>query len=336
MVSFGAPAFLALLVAIPLLGLAFVLFLRWWRRALVDFAGPSALGGGVWAVQGRRLLRLALVALALALLALALARPQLGSQPTQLRRQGVDLVIALDVSQSMLAQDVQPNRLEAAKKELVRLLDRLQGHRVGLVLFAGEAMLRFPLTTDIGVAQELLREVRIGDFALRPGTAIGDAVRVATTAFTRKETASKVLLLVTDGEDLGSRPLEAAAMAAQEEITIYTVGIGSPQGSTIPVRDPSDGQVRPKIDPVTGGPALTRLDEALLRQMAQAGDGRYFSVGVGDLSFDAVANEVGRLARTTFAVATGSRPIERFQPFALVSLALLVLELAVPEKVGRR
>lgn len=339
--SFEAPAFLALLAALPLLGLAFALFLRWWRRALADFAGPQRPLRG-WAVQGQRLLRMSLVGLALALLALALARPQLGSETQQVQRQGVDLVVALDISQSMLAEDASPNRLEAAKGELVRLLDRLQGHRVGLVLFAGEALLRFPLTADIGVAQRLLGEVKVGDFPLRPGTAIGDALRVATTAFTQKETASKVVLLVTDGEDLGGEPLEAAAAAAQEGIAIYTVGIGSPQGTTIPVRDPRSGEVQLKLDPQTGQPAVTRLDEALLRRLAQVGRGRYFSAGVGDLSLGAVADEIGRLARTTFAVATQARPIERFQLFALAALALLVLEVALPEgrlslwRVGRR
>ncbi|MFQ5879317.1 MAG: VWA domain-containing protein [Dehalococcoidia bacterium] len=326
--SFGVPVFLGLLAAIPLLGLAFALFLRWWRRALTEFAGPQRPPVS-WVVMARRLLRLTLLALALTLLALALARPQVGSEPTQLRRQGVDLVIALDVSQSMLAEDVQPNRLEAAKEGLIRLLNRLQGHRVGLVLFAGEAMLRFPLTTDIGVAQELVREVSVTDVSVPPGTALGDAVRVATTAFTRGETASKVVLLITDGEDQGSQPLASVAAAVEEGITVYTVGIGRPQGSVIPIRDLADGQVRLKVDPETGQPAVTRLDEALLRQMAAVGQGRYFSAGDGSL--DGVANVIGRLARTTFAVTTGSRPIERFGPFALAALALLVVELALPE-----
>ncbi len=327
--DFAVPNFLLLLLAIPAIGIVFFLFARWQRRALRNFAGlqrPS-----LSSVQARRYVWLALLVVALGLIAFAIARPQIGSEPTSVRRQGIDLVIALDISQSMLAEDVSPNRLEAAKRELVILLERLQGHRVGLVIFAGEALMRFPLTSDIGVAQELISDLSTGDFRLEQGTAIGEAIAQSTEVFTREETPSKAILLVTDGEDQGSEPMVAVNVAVEQGIRIYTVGIGSAEGTQIPVTNPLTGQSEIKIDPITGQPAISRLDEQLLSQMGDTANGRYFGVGAGDLSLTAVADEIGRLARTTFEVSDASRPLERFQPFVLVALALLAAELLLPQ-----
>ncbi len=324
---FGAPALLLLLLGLVPALAALLWLARWRRRAvqrLVSGAGSPVSGR-------RRLLKGALVLSALALLAVAAARPQRGSRRVLLPREGSDVMVALDVSASMLATDVAPNRLERAKQLLSELLDQVQGDRVGLVEFAGSAALRFPLTTDLTVARDLIRGATIREGGLAPGTGLGEALRLAVSSFPPDGPArSRLIVLVTDGEDLAGSPLEAAALARERGIAVYTVGIGTAAGGPI-VRPSPAPRPAPRQDPRSDEPAISRRDEGLLRNLADAARGRYIDGNEDDASAQ-LAEEIGRLARTRFESQEGTIPIERFQWFAAAALLLLALDLLLPER----
>jgi Ca-activated chloride channel family protein len=330
--NFGLPWLLTLLVA--LVPVALVLALLWrWRQ----MAARRLVRGGFGVPPGRaqRLVKAVLLLAALALLVVGAARPQRGSTRVLLPREGTDVMIALDVSASMLATDIEPNRFERSKAILTALVGRLQGDRVGLTVFAGTAALRFPLTVDTAAARELIRSAAIREGNLQAGTGVGDGIRVAAASFPPEDqTRSKVILLVSDGEDLAGAPLEAVKAARDRGIIIYTMGIGTDVGGSIVVPRPNGSPER-RIDPSTGQPAVSRRDESVLRQIAAQGRGRYFD-GNGDDPAAAVADEIGRLARTRFESQEGTLPIERFQWFVAAALVLLLAEFLLPDSRRRR
>jgi Ca-activated chloride channel family protein len=329
--SFGAPLLLLLLPALVPVVVALVWLARW-RRVAVRRLVSGAGGGGS---ARRRTVKAVLVLAGLALIAVAAARPQRGERRVLLPRDGTDVIIALDVSVSMLATDVAPNRFERAKEVLSALLDRLQGDRVGLVVFAGTAMRRFPLSTDITAARELIRSTAIKEGGLGAGTGIGDAVRVAATSFPADDqTRSKVIVLVSDGEDLAGAPQDAVRTARDRGVIIYTLGVGTEEGGAIVIPRPT-GTPERRVDPATGGPAISRRDESVLRSLASAGRGRYIDANEGDPAA-AIAEEIGRLARTRFESREGSVPIERFQWLVVAALLLLAGEFLIAETPRRR
>jgi Ca-activated chloride channel family protein len=328
--SFGAPFLLLLLLALLPVAVALLALARW-RRTAVRRLVAGAAGR---ASRTRRMLKAGLVLAALALLAVAAARPQHGSRHVLLPREGRDVMVTLDVSVSMLTADVTPNRFDRAKAILGSLLDRLPGDRVGLVVFAGNATLRIPLTSDIEAARAVIQSTTIKEGGLSAGTGIGDGIRVAATSFPTEDAArSKVMLVVSDGEDLSGSPLDAVRTARDKGVTVYTLGVGTAAGGEVVVPG-SGGTPTPRIDPSTGQPATSRLDDALLRQLASAGGGRYFDGNSGDPAA-AITDELDRLARTRFESQEGSIPIERFQWFAAAALALLLIDFLLPDTLRR-
>lgn len=331
--QFGVLPFLALLALVPLLALvlAFLLALRW--RSLSRFVGSgprSFISPGYSRL--RQILKAALLLLAIVALVIALARPQWGSQPLPVRREGADVLVVLDVSLSMQATDVSPSRLQRAKDELSQVLRLLQGDRVGLVLFAGNAFLRFPLTTDISVADRLIQAATPSDNLLVPGSALGNAITIATNELAQSEAQSKVIILVTDGEDHSSAPQSAARAAAEQGIIIYALGVGTETGSTIPISDVAGGGTGSKLDSLTGQPVVTKLNPSLLSELAEASNGRYWEVNNDSSAYSAVVDSISGLKRSQFAEAEHEQPLERFQPFLLVATVLLFAELLLPER----
>lgn len=324
--DFATPLYLWFLAGAPLLAVALTLLGRWRQQAVAVFVGAArAAGPG----QGRQALAATILVLAVALVAIALARPQIGHREAPLKRQGVDVMLVLDVSQSMQAQDVRPSRLERAKEELARLVERLPGHRVGLVIFAGSAFPRFPLTDDMDAASQLLLAAAPLSRQMVAGSFLSAAIKVATKGLEESDTPSKVMILVTDGEDHGSDPLTAAQQAAEKGIVIHTVGVGTRGGAVIPTLD-SAGRPTLKRDPFTGELAVTRLNPDLLRDIAAAANGHYWQLGEEPIA-SALADAIEDMPQSVFSQQTAQRPIERFQPFALAALALLVAELLLRE-----
>lgn len=263
------------------------------------------------AVLGLRLL-------AVVFLVLALASPQWGSDMVKVERQGLDIFFAVDCSKSMAAQDLKPTRMDAAKRELSVLIDRLSENRMGLVGFAGSAFVFCPLTLDQGAARMFLRQLD-QDAVQIPGTAMGDAIRLALQNFTEEDTA-KVIILITDGEDHHSEPLAAADEAAARGVVIYTVGVGQAQGSPIPTV--SGGYLTDK----DGNTVVSKLDEETLKQIAHKTGGRYVRVDGAVDPLEPVVDAIGSSERRALESQMVLRFQERYQIF--VGLALIFLTLA--------
>jgi Ca-activated chloride channel family protein len=323
------------LVGLPLLAAVVLAAVRVRQRraALRAFAEPGLMARIAPGVSIERLrLKSALAVVAVVLLGLAAARPQVGTRVGVAKRQGIDLVIAIDVSASMEAQDVAPSRFEKARREAQSLISMLDGDRVGIVLFSGTAFVQCPLTADYGAASMLLAAAR-PDMLPTPGTAIGEAVRRATASLTAHPERSKVVVLMTDGEDHGSDPLAAAKSAADAGVKIYAVGLGSTAGEPIPLsEDRGSGYKKDR----SGQVVLSRLDESTLAQMAEATGGRYLRATDGERELDILAEEMGKLEQGEIESRMFAYYEERFQmPLALAVCALL-LEAFLPDRVRRK
>lgn len=274
--------------------------------------------------RGRRLVRAAAVLGALALGVVALMRPQARGQSEMVSsgRVSADIMVVLDVSRSMLADDAAPNRLARAKAEIGALVDRLEGHRVGLVAFAGRAAVLCPLTPDRGFFQLVLGGVDTRS-AARGGTRIGDGLRRALDAF--GDGGARVILLITDGEDQDSRPLEAAKAAAAAGVRIVSIGFGSEEGRQITITDPETGARSVVTDGPGGAPVISKLDGELLRQVALATRGAYVPAGTAALDLESiVAEHVAPIVQASATAAARPVPVERYPWFVLGALVLLM------------
>lgn len=274
--------------------------------------------------RGRRLVRAAAVLGALALGVVALMQPQARGRSEMVAsgRVSADIMVVLDVSRSMLADDAAPNRLARAKAEIGALVDRLEGHRVGLVAFAGRATVLCPLTPDRGFFQLVLDGVDTRS-AARGGTRIGDGLRRALDAF--GEGGARVILLITDGEDQDSRPLEAAKAAAAAGVRVVSIGFGSEEGRQITVTDPATGARSVVTDGPGGPPVLSKLDGELLRQIALATRGAYVPAGTAALDLESIVSEhVAPIVQASATAAARPVPVERYPWFVLGALVLLL------------
>ena len=321
---FSAPLNFWLLLLVPLLGgfLAWGILAR--RRALARFARWEMVERLLHNVGPLRpYVRAALSLSGVFFLILALTGPQFGAKLSMARRRGVDVMVALDVSRSMLARDVKPSRLERAKHQIGELLDRLGGDRVGLVVFAGQAFVQCPLTLDYGAVRMFLEVVKAGDVPVR-GTAIGDAVRVAARCFDEKDPRHKVIVLFTDGEDHAGRPVEAARAAYGKGVRLFVVGLGTPEGELIPERDEAGG-VRFHKDR-RGRYVKTRLDEATLEKMALAADGAYFRSTLSGEELDEICRRISRMERKDLGSVRYTQYEERFQIPLFVAMVCFFAE----------
>ena len=335
MFRFASDHFLFLFLLLPLLAL----FLRYAfvqrSKALGRFADLELVAKLSQAVsRSGRIWKAALVVAAVGLLVTALARPQFGTRIETVQRQGQDVIIALDVSLSMMAEDIAPNRLEKAKHAIAGLIDRLQGDRVGLVAFAGEAFLQCPLTLDYAAARMFLRSME-PDLVPVPGTALADAVDRSLDAFEAGETQHRVLILITDGEDHEGQPVEAAQRAAEKGVRIFTVGIGSPQGVPIPVLDANGRQRGFKRDD-QGQVVTTKLDEATLQEIARIGTGAYFRATPGADELGELAGEITGMEKKELTAREFTQFDEQYQGFLALALALLLAEFLIPERKSAR
>lgn len=286
--------------------------------------------------QRRRWWKMVLPVVAVALLSLALARPQYGTREETVKRRGMDIVIAIDTSDSMLAEDIRPNRLRVAKKEISRLIDRLKGDRIGIVPFAGDAFVQCPLTLDYGAAKMFLESIDTNTVS-RPGTALGQAIEVASRCFVLEEQKYKVLILITDGDNTVEQPdpLEAVRDAAEQGVRVYTIGIGSRDGVPIPVREPDGTLVGYKEDQ-QGQKVLSRLNEKLLRDIALKTDSYYSRVTTENMQLDRIVEDINQLEQKELQATVHLRGIDRFQYVLFPAILLLFLEPLISERVASR
>jgi Ca-activated chloride channel family protein len=332
--TFANSNFLYALILVPL----FALFLMWAnnrRKADLSRLGDRTLldklsAGINW--QGRRW-RALLWLVALALTIFAIARPQWGTEVQTVEQEGLQVMVALDVSQSMLAEDIKPTRLDRAKLEISDLMDKLNGDEIGLVVFSGASFIQFPLTSDYNTARMYLEGANPNVIS-RPGTAIGDAIRTAVRGFDESLDSQKVLVVISDGEDQETDPLSAAQEAADAGVLIYTIGFGTPEGEPIPVLDNAGNVVDYKRN-AQGEVVLSQLDEGTLQEIAQIGGGQYYRAAADASELDALLAELDTLQKAKLESRFDTRMIERFQGFLLIGLVALVIAEMIPDRVRK-
>jgi Ca-activated chloride channel family protein len=328
--KFGNLSYFFLLWLIP--GLVFFYIYAFLKkdRFIKEFCGTELFEKLIPAVQkGRQKLKAFLLITAIFFLIIALVRPKWGFHWEDIKRVGIDIIVAVDVSKSMLAEDVKPNRLERAKREVYDLCRMLDGDRIGLIAFAGTSFVQCPLTLDYGAFRMFL-DYLDPDLIPTPGTAIGDAIVRATESFSRRERTSKALIIITDGEDHGSDPLEAGKAAKKEGVRIFTIGIGKDSGTPIPAGDGSGGFLKDQ----QGNLVLSKLDETTLQKIALETGGSYVRSVTGDMDLEKIyLTEIkGSIEQKELRSTRKKRWEDRFQWFMFAGLLLLLAEFFVRER----
>lgn len=331
MLRFAHPDSLYLLLALPVLLALYIAAGSLAARARQRFSSDELFRRMAEEHSGRkRTVKAFLVLLAYASLVIGLADPQVGVRMEEVKQEGLDLFIAVDVSKSMLAEDIKPNRLEKAKYEVRRLIDRLAGDRIGVIVFSGEAYTQFPLTIDYGAANLLLDVVNV-ESVPNPGTAIGSAVAQAMRSFDFEQSTSKVLIIMTDGENNAGDALEQAKIAAEKGVRIYTVGFGSRQGAPIPLYDAEGRPADFKRDR-SGNVVLTKLDDASLQEIAAIGHGSYYQATNTQDELEAIYRDINALEKREFGVKKFTEFDDKFQYFLAFALVLLLLETVLSDR----
>ncbi|HEY3294194.1 MAG TPA: VWA domain-containing protein [bacterium] len=334
MIRFDHPWMLWLLLLVPVWVAGMMVMLKLRRRAGEAFVARSLLERVAYSLSFTRLrAKMILWIIAWGLLVVAAADPQVGTKLEEVKKKGIDIMLAVDLSTSMLCEDLSPSRLENAKHEISKFVDGLKGDRVGIVAFAGTAIVHCPLTTDYGAAK-LLTKVMNPDLMPEQGTAIADAIDAAKKAFNSPEVKSKVLVIITDGEDHEQAAIDAAKEAAKEGIRIYTIGVGTPSGAPIPMKNgkPTDNGF--KRDP-SGQVVVTRLNEVLLQQIADAGNGKYLHGTQSGKELDAIWSDISSMEKTEFGKKQFTAFEDRFQYLVLPALLLLLGEFFLSERKGK-
>ena len=321
--TFGSPQFLYFLAVLPLLG-TFV----WWallrRREAVRCIGDPVLVRQLSLAAGGRIrsLRVVLWFLGVFLIIVALARPQWGSDIQIVEQAGVQVMIALDVSRSMLAEDVKPTRLDRAKLEVSNLISGLEGDEVGIVLFSGASFIQFPLTSDHTTARSYINNASPNAIS-RQGTVIAEAIDIAVRGFSTERENRHIIVIMTDGENHEGDPIEAASRAAAEGAVIFTVGFGSPEGSPVMAYGDEGKATGPLLDS-QGRAIISRVDETALQQIADNGGGRYFRASEpGEMA--GLADEIQAFQDRSLQSEFSQRKVERFQLFLMAGALCLVL-----------
>lgn len=333
MIRFEYPLFLWLLLLTPLwvAGLLWALARR--RRAASKFVSEKLLARVAYSMSEARLrLKMIVWVAAWTLLILGAAGPQVGTKLEEVKREGIDVVLAIDVSSSMMCEDLSPSRLENAKHEMQKFVGGLKGDRVGMVAFAGTAIVQCPLTSDYGAAKLLIRILQ-PDLVPEQGTALADAIEAARTSFNNPDVKSRVLVVITDGEDHEEAAVEAATKAAQDGVRIYTIGMGTPQGAPIPLKDKRGADAGFKRDKA-GAIIVTRLNDLLLQRIADAGNGKYLRGTQSAQELDAIWNDISRMEKKEFGKKQFTSFENRFQYLVLPALLLLLAEFLISERKG--
>jgi Ca-activated chloride channel family protein len=315
------------LAALPLLLLLLWLLLRWKRNTVSRIGDPSLVNQLIGSFSSSRfLIKAGLALVGLVLIVLAAANLQKPGSMENVQRKGVDVMLVLDVSKSMLARDIKPSRLERAKQFLLRLVDQLPNDRIGVVLFAGRAYMQMPLTTDHGAAHMYIQEAS-PDVVPTQGTVIADALRMANSAFNSKERKYKSIVLVSDGEDHDPDAAAVAKQLAEDGVLINTVGIGSPEGSAI--EDPVTGELKKDQE---GHTVMSKLNEAELQQLATATNGSYLRLDNVEDALITMTQQLDVAEKKAMNDAEFIDYISYFQWFAGAAMLLLLVELLLAER----
>ena len=322
---FAHPEYFYALLVIPVLVIFFIISRIVRNKSLKRFGDRDLVVQLMPSVStGRPLVKFLLWMLVIALVIAALAQPQFGSKLQTSKKKGIEIIIALDVSNSMKAQDIKPNRLERAKRAIAQLTERLQNDKIGLIVFAGQAYVQLPITTDYTSAKLFLDAISTESVPVQ-GTAIGAALNMAAKSFTPNFEGSKTIVVITDGENHEDDAVGAAKAALDDKITVNTIGMGSPEGAPIPagtdfLRDKSNNVV------------VTKLDEKMLAEIATSGGGAYVRANNTDIGLNSLFNEIGKLEKSEINSRQFSEYNDQFPLFLSLALALIILDFVILDR----
>ena len=328
MFRFGDPTCLYLLAILPVL-LAFYIYSNYRRtQRIKKYGDPELLKQLMPEVSNARMTwKFWLSFFAIALIIFVLARPQFGAKMETVKRSGIETVIALDISNSMLAEDVQPNRLDKSKKLVSKLVDSFTNDKVGLIVFAGQAFTQLPITSDYISAKMFLDAINPSLIASQ-GTDIGGAINLAMKSFTPKEGVGRAIIIITDGENHEGGAEDAARAAAEKGMLVYVLGVGSPEGSPIPSGTRANDFRKDK----DGNVIVTRLNDQMCQSIAQAGKGMYIRVDNSNSAQRLLQSEMDKLAKADVETTVFTEFDEQFMVVAWIALIVLVIEILILER----
>ena len=323
MFRFAHPELLYLLIIIPLLIIFYVVARIRKKKAIAEFGSPELLST-LMPLQSykRETLKFILVLVALFFVILGVAGPQFGSELQQVKKEGVELIIALD------AQDIKPSRLDAAKQAISRMVEKLSDDKVGLIVFAGDAYVQLPITTDYSSAKLFLSGINT-DIVPIQGTAIGTAIDLAAKSFTPDTEASKAIIVITDGENHQDDAIAAAKAAREKGIYVHTIGMGLAQGGPIPEKGNPGQYMRDG----SGNPIISKLDEETLKEIAKAGEGIFVRASNSNVGLNTLLDEIDRMDKTLLEERVFSDYAEKYQYFLIMALIFVLLDFMV---LGRK
>ena len=329
MINFAQPYYLILLLLVPLF-FVFYAVMRHFRKKRLSALGdrelvrelmPSVSASKGW-------IRLTLFALAFFFFTIGLSRPQIGAKLKERNIKGVEIMIALDVSNSMMAEDFSPNRLERAKLAISSLVDKLRDDRIGLVVFAGTSFVQLPVTTDYASAKMFLNSINTESVPIQ-GTALGEAINTCIRSFSAQSEKSRAIIVITDGENHEDDPVSAAKQAADMGIKVFPIGVGSPEGKPIPYK----GELLKDKD---GNIVVSRLDEKVLRDIASAGNGAYVRAGMSEFGLNPIVDDIRKMDEEMFNSVVFEEFDEQFMYFFAIALVLFVIEMLIGERKARK
>ena len=333
MIRFAHTEYLYLLLLIPVFVVLYLAWNGWRKRALKRFGELKVIRGLMPRQSSvKPLFKFIILLTAFIFLVVGVTDPQVGSKLEKVKREGIDLYLVLDVSNSMLAEDIKPNRLERAKMAISNLIDRLQGDRIGIVVFAGHAYKQLPLTTDYSAAKLFLSAV---DTKIVPtqGTAIGEAINMATESFDDTQ-HNKAIVVITDGENHEDDAVGAAKSAVEKGIKVFTIGMGLPDGSPIPLYDRNGNKLGFKKDR-QGKTVVTKLNEDMLRQIAAAGDGSYVRASNVTSGLSKILDDINKIQKKEIETRQFTDYEDRFQLFLAMALILMLVELLIANRKSK-
>ena len=327
MFRFETPEYLYLLLLLPIFALAHYMWTYRKRRNLRRYGDPELLKPLMKDVSPLRTeLKFWFLQLSIMFLVIALARPQYGTRVDTRKRSGIEAIIAMDISNSMLAEDVRPNRLEKAKMMVSNLVDNMTDDKIGLIVYAGQAYVQLPITSDYVSAKMFLQTISPSMIEMQ-GTDIAAAINLASRSFTSNEGVSRAIFVITDGEDNEGGAVEAAKAAAEKGMHVYVLGVGEPAGAPIPM--PGTGKY---ITDNEGNTVISHLNEDMCREIANAGNGNYIYVDNSSSAQGKLDKYVDKLGRVEMESSIFSEYDEQFQSFLLMSMLFLLLDVLLMER----
>jgi len=321
------------LLLVPVMVILHFIILRWKNKAREKFAEHLLMDHIMpYASNLKYRLKFIFYLVAFVFLIIGIANPQIGSKLEEVKREGIDLIVAIDVSNSMKAEDLSPNRLERAKRAMLQLLGELKSDRLGIIVFAGQAYTQLPVTTDYSAAKLFLNTINT-DIVPNQGTAIGAAIDLAMESFDYEQGGNKALIVVTDGENHEDNAIEAAEKANEKGIRVYTIGMGTPMGAPIPLK--SRGGKKTFRQDREGNTVVSSLNEDMLRDIAIAGNGLYIRATDANAGFNQILDELSGLEKSEYESQIYTDYEDRFQFFIGAAVLFLLLSLILSERKSK-